>query len=101
MVEDTAGLLRDLARQESVRGFVLPNAAAITDRQMKMLEFLLTLPQINAAVALIMVTKYNNLRTLFSSSAESMSQRCQITLARARLIQQVFRSPICPVVSSK
>jgi len=89
--EDSARWLSALGKQESLRGFQLPKADKLTDKQERICQFLRRIPAVNPAVALLMATQFSTLREILQCSISVMAQRCKITEPKARAIHQSFR----------
>ncbi len=66
--EETAKALSDLAKREVSKGFVLPDVDKLSAHQKKLLEFLLRIPPLNPAAALLMATRFNSLREIATRS---------------------------------
>ena len=62
--EDSARWLSALGKQESLRGFQLPKADKLTDKQERICQFLRRIPAVNPAVALLMATQFSTLREI-------------------------------------
>lgn len=61
-LESTAQLLSDLSRHEALKGFNMPGGIIRNTEQEMTLKFLQCAPEINPAVAFVMVATYKNLR---------------------------------------
>lgn len=65
-LEGTAQLLSELSRHETLKGFNVPDGMIRNAEQEMAVKFLQCIPEINPAVAFLMVAKYKNLREIIS-----------------------------------
>ncbi|CAI9740947.1 anemia group M [Octopus vulgaris] len=83
--DETCSLLAKLCSQEEKRGFAIA-CPTLTLTEEQRIKFLLSLPQLNYALALNLSKNFTSLKQLLTSSAEEISQKGKTSAALANKI---------------